>query len=71
MLVAPPCSAVPAITNAPALDLACQLNNAFIEVAEIVSPGVVVIKVAPHHKPGILNDLDNPWWDMLPKEFRK
>ena len=71
LFAALPCPAAPAITNSPALDLARQLNNAFIEVAETVSPSVVVIKVAQRHKAGILDDLGNPWWDMLPKEFRK
>src|SRR5678816_4338381 len=58
-------------TNSPALDLARQLNNAFIEVAEKVSPSVVVIKIA--HKPGTidLDDSENPLWDLIPREFRK
>jgi S1-C subfamily serine protease len=64
-----------AATNSPALDLARQLNNAFVEVAEAVSPSVVVIRVA--NKPGKLpfDDDDNPFWDLLPKgmpeEFRR
>jgi len=60
-----------AATNSPALDLARQLNDAFVEVAEKVSPSVVVIKLA--HKPGSmdLDDADNPFWDLVPKEFRK
>lgn len=58
-------------TNSPALALARQLNNAFIEVAEKVSPSVVVIKIA--HKPGTLDadDSENPLWDLIPREFRK
>ena len=54
-----------------ALDLARQLNQAFIEVADSVSQSVVVIKVA--HKPSHadLEDEDNPLWDMLPREFRR
>ena len=35
----------------PAIDLARQLNQAFIEVADKVSPAVVVIKLA--HKPDV------------------
>jgi len=35
--------------NSAAIDLARQLNQAFIEVADKVSPAVVVIKLA--HKP--------------------
>lgn len=60
-----------AATNSPAIDLARQLNEAFVEVAEKVSPSVVVVKLA--HKPGSmdLDDTDNPFWDLVPKEFRK
>src|SRR5882724_10126953 len=59
--------------NSAAIDLARQLNQAFIEVADKVSPSVVVIKLA--HKPDYL-DLDdtddgsNPFFDMVP-ELRK
>jgi serine protease Do len=65
-----PLAARPA-ADSPALDLARQLNNAFIEVAEKVSPSVVVIKIA--HKPGTidLDDAENPLWDLIPREFRK
>jgi S1-C subfamily serine protease len=51
--------------------LAHQLNDAFVEVAEKVSPSVVVIKLA--HKPGAIEmaDEDNPFWEFVPKEFRK
>jgi serine protease Do len=60
-----------AATNSPALDLARQLNSAFVEVAETVSPSVVVIRVA--NKPGKLDleDEDNPFWDFMPEEFRR
>src|SRR5690348_14714814 len=53
------------------MDLARQLNQAFIEVADKVSPAVVVIRVA--HKPDYSDpaDEDNPFLDMLPREFRK
>src|SRR5688572_6830787 len=57
--------------ESPALDLARQLNNAFIEVAEKVSPSVVVIKVARSPRATALEDMDNPLWDLVPKEFRK
>src|SRR5688572_23461330 len=60
-----------AATNFPALDLARQINNAFIEVAENVSPSVVVIKVMQRNRPDALDDMDNPFWDLVPKEFRK
>jgi serine protease Do len=60
-------------TNAPAspaLELARQLNNAFIEVAEKVSPSVVVIKVAQKNG-GMDYDEENPFWELVPEEFRK
>ncbi len=55
-----------------ALELARQLNQAFIEVADQVSPAVVVIRVA--HKPNFSEaepDEDNPFWDFIPRQFRK
>src|SRR5439155_21711579 len=57
--------------NLSAMELARQLNPAFIEVADKVSPAVVVIRVA--HKPdyGDSNDEDNPFLDLLPREFRR
>src|SRR5712671_3680783 len=56
--------------NSTAIDLARQLNQAFIEVADQVSPAVVVIKLA--HKPDYhdLDDGSNPFFDMVP-ELRK
>ena len=64
-------AAPPIAKDSPALDLARQLNSAFIEVADKVSPAVVVIKVA--HKPSMLqlDDEENPLWEMIPREFRK
>jgi serine protease Do len=55
----------------PALEMARQLNQAFIEVADQVSPAVVVIRVA--HKPSYINldDEDAPFWDLIPRQFRK
>ena len=64
-----PCLSLAA--DSPALDLARQLNNAFIEVAEKVSPAVVVIKVARTQRASALDDSDNPFWDLVPKEFRR
>jgi serine protease Do len=55
----------------PALDFARQLNQAFIEVADQVSPAVVVIKVAQKQSRLDLEDEDNPLWEMLPPEFRR
>jgi serine protease Do len=53
------------------LNLARQLNQVFIEVAERVSPAVVVVRVA--HKPSYVDpdDADNPLLEMLPPEFRR
>src|SRR5437773_1106120 len=64
---------VAANENSAAIDLARQLNQAFIEVADKVSPAVVVIKLA--HKPDYrdMDDMDdgsNPFFDMVP-ELRK
>src|SRR5687768_14394675 len=55
----------------PALEFARQLNQAFIEVADQVSPAVVVIKVAQKQSRLDLEDEDNPLWEMLPPEFRR
>ena len=53
------------------MDVARQLNDAFIEVAERASASVVVIRVA--HRPDAVhgNGEDNPFFEFLPKEFRK
>ena len=53
------------------LDLARQLNQAFIELAEKVSPAVVVVRVA--HKPNYVSpeDEENPFFDILPPELRR
>src|SRR5436190_16690617 len=58
--------------NSPALDLARQLNEAFVKVAESVSPAVVVVTV--EMKPGqeMSFDLgDDAPLDRLPEEFRR
>ena len=54
-----------------ALDLARQLNQAFIELADKVSPSVVVVRVA--HKPSYVDpeDEENPFFEMLPPELRR
>src|ERR1051326_8892187 len=53
------------------MDLARQLNQAFIEVAEKVSPAVVVIRVA--HKPDYNESggEENPLLDLLRSEERR
>src|SRR5262245_51479077 len=53
------------------MELARQLNQAFVEVAEKVAPAVVVIQVA--HKSDYL-DADsgnNPFFDLLPELKRR
>ena len=54
-----------------ALNLARELNQAFIEVADAASPSVVVIRVA--HKPefSAANENGNPFLEMLPPQLRK
>lgn len=56
--------------DSPALELARQLNAAFIEVADKVSPSVVVIRVAQPEGAGGLDE-SSPLWDMMPHEFRR
>jgi len=56
--------------NSPALEIARQLNQAFVEVAEAVSPAVVVIEVS-HASDYFDADEDNPLLEMIPPEFRK
>jgi serine protease Do len=67
-LVLAPLAAV--AKESPALDLARQLNQAFIEVADQVSPAVVVIRVA-HKAPQNELDEDSPFWEFLPRQFRR
>ena len=55
--------------KSPALDMARQLNNAFIEVADRVSPAVVVITVT--QKGGARTEEDESFWDMLPPNLRR
>lgn len=65
-------SAVPVIGEMTPVELARKLNEAFIEVADKVSPSVVVIKVS--RKSGFtfeFNTYEFKFWDLLPKEFRR
>ena len=52
-----------------ALDLARQLNDAFINVADRLSPAVVVIEV--WHKPDFKNEETHPLLEFLPPEWRR
>jgi serine protease Do len=66
-LVQAPLAAREVTESSPALDVARQLNQAFIEVADKVSPSVVVIRVA--HKPDYagMDEESNPFFDMVPE----
>src|SRR5437879_1014347 len=71
-LLAANCGAAISKEPSSALELARQLNQAFIEVADQVSSAVVVIQVA--HKSSFSDstvDEDNPFWDFIPRQFRK
>ena len=71
-LLALPVSAAPPPGGeiSPALALARQLNQAFIELADKVSPAVVVVSVA--QKPGAEFNLeDHPFLEMFPPEMRE
>ncbi|HTJ00270.1 MAG TPA: trypsin-like peptidase domain-containing protein [Dongiaceae bacterium] len=68
LLVAAP--GIPAAHASASLDLAKQLNQAFIEVADEVSPCVVVINVTEKSDPNADDNNDNNPLDMLPREFR-
>jgi serine protease Do len=59
--------------KSPAIALARQLNQAFIEVADQVSPSVVVIRVAQKQDRNSFGSdgEGNPFFEMLPREFRR
>jgi serine protease Do len=54
-----------------AIELARLLNQAFIDVADKVSPAVVVIQVAQKASYVDPFDEENPFFEMLPPEFRQ
>lgn len=55
-----------------ALELARLLNEAFVAVAEQVSPAVVVISVSRQAERGGEGELESsPFWEWLPREFRR
>jgi serine protease Do len=56
--------------NITPIQIARALNQAFVGVADEVSPSVVVIRVA--QKPGAaIDELDESYFDMLPPELRE
>jgi serine protease Do len=52
------------------LEIAQQLNEAFVQVAETVSPAVVVIEVAQRPNTSRFHR-DHPLWELLPPEYRR
>jgi len=62
--------APPAAGNSTPLDLARQLNEAFVEVADKVSPSVVVIDIRQKVN-GRESDDGGSYWDILPPELRR
>ncbi len=62
---------VRAAAPSSSLDIARQLNNAFIELAEKVSPSVVVIRVAQKPNFDGMDEDGNPFFDFIPRQFRK
>jgi len=58
-----------AMGASPNLELARKLNDAFVEVAESVSPAVVVVRVRP--KPETERALEGGWFRMLPEEMQR
>ena len=60
------------LAHSRSLDLARQLNEAFIEVADTVSPAVVVIQVTKRAGAGGGNlSEQNPFFEFLPPEMRR
>jgi serine protease Do len=59
------------VAASPALELARQLNQAFVEVADSVSKSVVVIKVKTKEDREGLELGGNPFLDQLPDEQRQ
>jgi serine protease Do len=53
------------------LQLARQLNQAFVEVAENVSPSVVVITVTPKAGVTTMDEEENSPFENLPREYRR
>jgi len=54
-----------------AREVARLLNQAFIEVAEEVSPAVVVIDVAQREETESEEPSNHPWFELLPEEWRE
>ena len=57
--------------SSKAREVARLLNQAFIEVAEEVSPAVVVIDVAQREDPEADLSSNNPWFEFLPEEWKE
>lgn len=53
------------------MELARQLNEAFVRVAERVSPSVVVIAVTRRAEEAATEPEASPFWEWVPREFRR
>ncbi|MCB1127241.1 MAG: hypothetical protein KDM81_12140, partial [Verrucomicrobiae bacterium] len=66
------CASTAATQAADPMEVARQLNQAFIQVAEKVSAAVVVIEVEKRMDPTELGgNNDDSLWEMLPPRFRR
>jgi len=54
-----------------ALEMARQLNSAFVEVTDAAAPSVVFIQVEQRITPASSSMDDNPFFEMLPEEMQK
>lgn len=57
--------------SSSSLAIARRLNDAFVEVAERVSPAVVVVEVTPRPDYESGDDGENPLLDMMPPDVRR
>ena len=70
LILAPAC-ALPAHAESAAMETARRLNEAFVEVADQVSPTVVVIEVAHREDYAASERAENPLWEMMTPETRR
>ncbi len=65
-------AAEPKIPKTAAIDIARQLNEAFVQVADRLSPTVVVITTVQKASANSASGIEeHPLWDMLPPEWRR
>lgn len=70
LLVVAACLNAAAPSTEP-IELARRLNEAFVSVAERVSPSVVVISVTRRAEDPATGADASPFWEWLPREFRR